>query len=215
MRLIVKTGNTWEVTTDREEARLRIVYLGQEIEWDKDSGRIRMTGLNNEIYYTGWTPRCTGCDRGTYGELTRQSASGTKITSPFCKHCFCNMTCHRDKGIWYREEEEEAWPFESTFTQLMLGGRIVAKGLTRDWRFVKSRHLIDREEKQTGPVWDGTGTGWEGSSNKIFRPSNEEKQDKSQGKVRSWRGCGKRQKRTDPSLSGWSRSRATFMGSKP
>lgn len=52
---MVKRGMAWEMTQDREEAKLRVVYNGKEIEWGRQTGRIELPGLNNEIYYTGWS----------------------------------------------------------------------------------------------------------------------------------------------------------------
>jgi hypothetical protein len=53
MRVMVKRGMAWEVTHDKEEASLRVMHQGREVDWDRTTGRIELMGLNNEVY-TGW-----------------------------------------------------------------------------------------------------------------------------------------------------------------
>jgi hypothetical protein len=46
----------------------------------------------------------------------------------------------------YQEEEDEEWPQDTSYANVMLNGRLTAKGVTNDGRYLKSRYAFSMED---------------------------------------------------------------------
>ena len=83
----------------------------------------------------------------TKGRMTKKDRYDEVIVYECCKVCFCNGTCNKSKYCAYKEDEEEAWPKDESYVNIMLCGRLTTKASTNDGKYFRSKYSLHIENK--------------------------------------------------------------------